>query len=126
MHAHQKTKILLVRANDAPEDEPFLKILERLEREAQLTEAEVIRRLGLPRSTYRSWKDGTSEPSKRIYWLKLSQVLGCDLYHPIVGKPDIDSELRSAFISFASYIKNQSTGQPIGSTTCLSTQERRP
>ncbi len=60
----------------SPEDMPFYKILQALERGARLTEKEVIRRLDIPRSTYRSWKDGTSEPSRRVYWRKLAWVFG--------------------------------------------------
>ena len=55
---------------------PFYKLLEILERNRQWSERDVLRRLGVPRTTYRSWRDGTSEPSKRVYWIKLSQVFG--------------------------------------------------
>lgn len=55
---------------------PFFKLLEILERSRQWSERDVLLRLAVPRTTYRSWRDGTSEPSKRAYWIKLSQVFG--------------------------------------------------
>ncbi len=55
---------------------PFYKFLECLERSKQWSERDVLRRLCIPRTTYRSWRDGTSEPSKRIYWVKLSNTFG--------------------------------------------------
>ncbi len=57
-----------------PQDLPFYKILDLLEKKKGLTEREVIERLEIPRSTYRSWKDGTCEPSRRTQWQKLIQV----------------------------------------------------
>ncbi len=59
-----------------PQDLPFYKVLGLLEKKKGLTEREVIERLEVPRSTYRSWKDGTCEPSRRTQWRKLSQVFG--------------------------------------------------
>lgn len=58
---------------------PFYKLLEHLERSKQWSEKEVLSRLAIPRTTYRSWRDGTSEPSKRIYWIKLSEVFGVSI-----------------------------------------------
>ena len=55
---------------------PFFKFLEALERSKQWDEREVLKRLCIPRTTYRSWRDGTSEPSKRAYWIKLSNTFG--------------------------------------------------
>lgn len=51
---------------------PFFKILEVLEHLAGISEREAIRRVGVPRSTYRSWKYGTCEPSRRTHWRSLS------------------------------------------------------
>ena len=68
------------------ESTPFYKILERLEQDKKLKEPEVIKLLEVPRSTYRSWKDGTCEPSRRRYWRKLSEVFGVDLSFLIFGK----------------------------------------
>ena len=55
---------------------PFYKVLEELERRKGWGEREVLQRLGVPRSTYRSWRDGTSEPSKRLHWIKLAETFG--------------------------------------------------
>ena len=55
---------------------PFYKLLEHLERSKNWSEKDVLRRLCVPRTTYRSWRDGTSEPSRRIYWIKLSETFG--------------------------------------------------
>src|ERR1700677_3416276 len=71
--------------NQTSEATPFYKILQVLEVKAGLTEKEVIQRLEIPRSTYRSWKDGTSEPSRRIYWRKLSEAFGVHLDQLIFG-----------------------------------------
>jgi hypothetical protein len=68
------------------EDIPFYKVLQALEIKRGLHEREVIERLEIPRSTYRSWKDGTSEPSRRIYWRKLSQAFGVHLDQLIFGR----------------------------------------
>ena len=57
-------------------DLPFYKLLEHLERSKQWSEKDTLLILCVPRSTYRSWRDGTSEPSKRIYWIKLSKTFG--------------------------------------------------
>jgi len=67
------------------EDTPFYKVLQVLEYKAGLTEREVIARLEIPRSTYRSWKDGTSEPSRRVYWRKLAKAFGIPLENLIFG-----------------------------------------
>ena len=61
---------------DQSKDLPFYKLLELLERSKQWSEKDVLRRLCVPRTTYRSWRDGTSEPSKRIYWIKLAETFG--------------------------------------------------
>ncbi len=55
---------------------PFYKLLENLERTKRWSERDVLQRLAIPRTTYRSWRDGSSEPSKRAYWIKLSKVFG--------------------------------------------------
>ena len=55
---------------------PFYKFLEHLERSKNWSEKDVLKRLCVPRTTYRSWRDGTSEPSKRIYWIKLAEAFG--------------------------------------------------
>ena len=68
-----------------PQEMPFYKVLELLETRQGLTEKEVIKRLGVPRSTYRSWKDGTCEPSRRVHWRKLIQTLGTDAETLIFG-----------------------------------------
>ena len=60
-------------------EKPFYKVLESLERRSGFTERDAIQRLGIPRSTYRSWKDGTCEPSKRRYWQLLAEVFGLDV-----------------------------------------------
>ena len=64
-----------------PAELPFYKLIENLEKKKGLPEKEIVKLLGIPRSTYRSWKDGTSEPSKRHYWQALSKVfkVGLDL-----------------------------------------------
>ena len=62
---------------EKPDSElPFYKFLEMLERSRQWTEKDVLMRLDIPRTTYRSWRDGTSEPGRRTYWIKLSQAFG--------------------------------------------------
>ena len=53
---------------------PFYKLLEHLEQSKNWSEKDVLCRLCVPRTTYRSWRDGTSEPSKRIYWIKLAEA----------------------------------------------------
>lgn len=58
---------------------PFYKVLEMLERSKQWTEKDVLLRLAVPRTTYRSWRDGTSEPGRRAYWILLSQAFGVSL-----------------------------------------------
>jgi len=68
-----------------PQDLPFYKVLQVLEQKKGLTEREVIERLELPRSTYRSWKDGTCEPSRRSQWRKLIQVFGINAEILIFG-----------------------------------------
>jgi hypothetical protein len=55
---------------------PFYKFLELLERSRGWTERDVLNRLNVPRTTYRSWRDGTSEPGRREYWVKLSRAFG--------------------------------------------------
>lgn len=67
------------------EDNPFYKILQVLEYKTGLSERDVIERLEIPRSTYRSWKDGKSEPSRRVYWRKLSKAFGTQLDQLIFG-----------------------------------------
>ncbi len=78
-------KSVQMREQVGVEDMPFYKILQVLEKRARLTEKEVIRRLGIPRSTYRSWKDGTSEPSRRVYWRKLTRVFNVSSSELIFG-----------------------------------------
>ena len=68
------------------ENTPFYKILEKLEKEKKIKEKDVITLLEVPRSTYRSWKDGTCEPSRRKYWRKLDEVFGVELGFLIFGK----------------------------------------
>jgi transcriptional regulator with XRE-family HTH domain len=64
---------------------PFYKLLEALEYSRSWSERDVLKRLRVPRTTYRSWRDGTSEPSKRIYWIKLSDAFGVPIEALIRG-----------------------------------------
>ena len=65
---------------------PFYKILEALEKRWLWSERDVLRRLEIPRTTYRSWRDGTCEPSRRIHWIKLSQAFGVPVEALIKGR----------------------------------------
>ncbi len=66
----------LRQAESTIQELPFYKLLEILERTKRWSERDVLQRLAIPRTTYRGWRDGSSEPSKRAYWIKLSKVFG--------------------------------------------------
>lgn len=77
---------------------PLRKKLEALERKHRVSESDVIRLSGIPRSTYRSWKDGTSEPSRRYAWRNLAKVFGVDTIELIFGPstPPIQTSTKNA------------------------------
>ncbi len=70
------------------EQTPFYKILEHLERKMRLHERTILFRTGIPRSTYRSWREGACEPGKRVYWRKLREVFNTSWNFLMCGKED--------------------------------------
>ncbi len=73
------------------EQTPFYKILEQLEKKMRLHERTILFRTGIPRSTYRSWRDGTCEPGKRVYWRKLRDVFKTSWEFLMCGKEEFQS-----------------------------------
>ncbi|MBN20376.1 MAG: hypothetical protein CL678_03735 [Bdellovibrionaceae bacterium] len=68
------------------EDIPFYIVLKALEQERKWKEKDVLARVDVPRSTYRAWREGESEPSKRIYWRRLSLGFGEPLEELLWGE----------------------------------------
>jgi hypothetical protein len=64
---------------------PFYKVLEVLENRRQWSERDVLARLSVPRTTYRSWRYGPTEPCRRIHWIKLSEAFNVSIDNLIRG-----------------------------------------